>query len=134
MNFEAYRLFVASHALEHLTGTTSTRDYSCLICYPAPYTVSAEFSNFQRIFYFSSGRFGFPAGKIIFGQIFSNFPRTFKSPVEYFAFPLEIGTSRWKIYFPTDVLNFREIFRISDGMGFGRKKWESNRFASVRFP
>src|ERR1043165_1104565 len=46
MNFEAYRLFVASHALEHLTGTASTRDYSCLICYPAPYTVSAEFSNF----------------------------------------------------------------------------------------
>src|SRR5262252_227374 len=31
---------------------------------------SAEFSNFQRMFHFSSGRFGFPAGKFIFQQIF----------------------------------------------------------------
>ena len=47
MNFEDYRIFVASHASEHLTGsTTHTRDYSCLICYPTPSTVSAEFLNF----------------------------------------------------------------------------------------
>jgi hypothetical protein len=30
----------------------------------------AAFSNFQQMFYFSSGRFGFPAGKFIFPEIF----------------------------------------------------------------
>src|SRR3989337_911488 len=46
MNFEDYRTFIALHVSEHLTGTIHTRDYSCLICYPTPYTVSAEFLNF----------------------------------------------------------------------------------------
>jgi hypothetical protein len=31
---------------------------------------SAEFSNFQQMVYFSSGRFRFPAGKSIFLEIF----------------------------------------------------------------
>jgi hypothetical protein len=31
---------------------------------------SAEFSNFQQMFYFSNGRLGFPAGKFIFQEIF----------------------------------------------------------------
>ena len=52
---EARQIF---HRLFRLSGAKPQRGFP------------SEFSDFPQIFYFSSGRFGFRAGKIIFPEIF----------------------------------------------------------------
>jgi hypothetical protein len=69
------------------------------------------------MFYFSSGKSGFPLENFFRGD-FLIFLLQFEISSGKFGVPLEIWIFRWRLYFPADFLNVPQIFRISSGMGF----------------